>query len=114
MIEKTVLDWLGEQLTVPVYAEVPEGTQLEAFAVIERTASGRTDRLRTATVAVQSCGASLYDAAALCEQVIAAMDGLASLPRVSACRLQSAYNWPDTRTKRHRYQAVFDIYYKED
>ncbi|MBQ6359369.1 MAG: hypothetical protein IJI97_10565 [Clostridia bacterium] len=112
MIEKTVLDWLGEQLTAPVYAEVPEGPP-DAFVVVERTASGRTDRLRTATVAVQAYGASLYDAAALCEQVIAAMDGLASLPRVSACRLQSAYNWPDTRTKRRRYQAVFDIYYQE-
>ena len=113
MIEKTVLDWLGAQLTAPVYAEVPEGPP-DAFVVIERTASGRTDRLRTATVAAQAYEASLYGAADLCEQVIAAMDGLETLPRVSACRLQSAYNFPDTRTKRHRYQAVFDIFYKED
>ena len=112
MIEKTVLDWLGAQLSVPVYAEVPEDPPA-AFVTIEKTGAGLADRLSSATLAVQSYGASLYDAAALSALVRSAMARLDSLPRVSRCDFGGEYNWPDARTKRRRYQAVFTVYFRE-
>ena len=48
-------------------------------------------------------------AAELNEQVKAAMEDLADLDEVSACRLNSDYNFTDTTTKHYRYQAVFDL-----
>lgn len=113
MIEKTVRDYLAGLLTAPVYLEVPEDPP-ETFVVLELTGAGEADRLPSAVLAVQSYAPTLYEAASLNELVRGAMDGLTGLPRVSACGLQSAYNWPDPRTKRRRYQAVYDITYKED
>ena len=37
------------------------------------------------------------------------MEDLADLDEVSACRLNSDYNFTDTTTKHYRYQAVFDL-----
>ena len=48
-------------------------------------------------------------AAELNERVKAAMDELADIDDVSACRLNSDYNFTDTTTKHYRYQAVFDL-----
>lgn len=112
MIEITVLDYLAGALDVPVGMEVPE-TVPASYVVIEKTGSGETDTLLSATLAVQSCAPTLHGAAALNEAVKAAMGGLTALPNVFRCHCQTDYNWTDTRTKRRRYQAVFDIIYKE-
>ena len=113
MIEKTVLDWLAGALDVPVVMEVPE-TVPASLVVIEKTGSGEEDTLLSATLAIQSYAATLHGAAALNEAVKAAMGGLPALPNVFRCHCQTDYNWTDTRTKRRRYQAVFDIFYTEE
>ncbi len=108
MIEKIVLDHLSNALPVPVYLEVPE-KQLETFVVAEKTGSSRENRVNRSTFAVQSYAPTLYQAAALNEQVKEAMDRLPGLSQVGGARLNADYNFTDTTTKTYRYQAVYDL-----
>lgn len=110
MIETLILEQL-QGAGITAYMEIPEGGGTPPFAVVERTGGGEEDQIRHATVAVQSYGASLYLAAELNEQTVAAMKGLAACPEVAACELNSDYNFTDTTKKLYRYQAVFDIVY---
>lgn len=108
MIEKVVYDYLNQSLEAPVYMEVPEEMP-EKFVVLEKTGSGRDNRIDNATFAIQSYAKTLYETAMLNNQVKDAMDAMADTEDVSSCRLNSDYNFPDTVRKRPRYQAVYDI-----
>ena len=110
MIESIILSYLAER-GFAAYTEVPEGGLTPPCVLIERTGGGLEDHIRRATVAIQSYGASLYAAASLNEAVIAAMEGITALPDVSACTLNSDYNFTDTTKKAYRYQAVFNVVY---
>lgn len=110
MIEKMILDYLASQLTVPVYMELAAHPP-ETFVLVEKTGSSRSNRIESATVAIQSWAGSMYDAAALNEMVKAAMDEMPDTENVGSVRLNSDYNFTDTATKRYRYQAVYDITY---
>ena len=113
MIETIVLNALNEQLTVPVYMEDPED-KASSYVVLQKTGSSRTNRLDSATFAVQSIAASLYDAAALNELVKSVMDSLPILRyEVFSSELDGDYNFTDTESKQRRYQAVYIITYKE-
>lgn len=113
MIELTVLTYLQTCLTtsdatIPVYAEVPvemPGT----FVVIEKTGSGMTNKLNSATIAIQSYAPTLYEAATLNETIKGFMDAMPDTQNVFRSKLNSDYNYTDTSTKRYRYQAVYDI-----
>ena len=105
MIEKTILDYLGEHLTVPVYMEEPIDKPA-SYVLIERTGSSESDLIESTTLALQSYGASLYDAAALYMAVKARIKQAVELPSVSAVYINSDYNFTDTETKRYRYQCV--------
>lgn len=112
MIEATVLNYLKEALTVPVRMEVPENPP-RRYVVLEKTGSSRMNRLNTATIAAQSYAESLVEAAKLNEEVKAAIDNMIELDAISACRLNSDYNFTDTQTKNYRYQCVYIITYLE-
>ena len=105
MIEKTILDYLGEHLTVPVYMEEPINKPA-SYVLIERTGSSESDLIESTTLALQSYGASLYDAAVLNMAVKARIKQAVELPSVSAVYINSDYNFTDTETKRYRYQCV--------
>ncbi len=106
MIEKTILDYLGEHLSVPVYMEEPINKPA-SYVLIERTGSSETNMIETTTLALQSYGASLYDAAALNMAVKAQIkQAKVELPSVSAVYINSDYDFTDTETKRYRYQCV--------
>ena len=105
MIEKTILDYLGEHLSVPVYMEEPIDKPA-SYVLIERTGSSETDLIESTTLALQSYGASLYDAAVLNMAVKARIKQAVELPSVSAVYINSDYNFTDTETKRYRYQCV--------
>lgn len=105
MIEKTILDYLGEHLSVPVYMEEPINKPA-SYVLIERTGSSESDLIETTTLALQSYGASLYDAAVLNMAVKARIKQAVELPSVSAVYINSDYNFTDTETKRYRYQCV--------
>ena len=108
MIEITVKAHLDSVLSAPVYFEQPKTTP-ESFVLIEKTGSGRTNKLNSSTFAFQSYAGSMYAAATLNEAVKAAADSLVSLDEIASVSLNSDYNFTDTATKRYRYQAVYDI-----
>ncbi len=108
MIEKTILDYLSENLSVPVSLEVPADPP-DSFVVLEKTGSGRENHISTAMIAAQSYAPTLYQAAQLNEEVKAAMDCLIELDEICRSELNSDYNFADTESKRYRYQAVYDI-----
>ena len=105
MIEKTILDYLNEHLTVPAYMEEPIDKPA-SYVLIERTGSSESDLIESTTLALQSYGASLYDAAVLNMAVKARIKQAVELPTVSAVYINSDYNFTDTETKRYRYQCV--------
>ena len=107
MIEKTVLDYLSEVL--PAFMELPAVLPEEPFAVIEKTGGGKENHISRATLAIQSYGATLWEAAQTNERVKARMETVTELDSISGCRLISDYNFTDTETKRYRYQAVYQL-----
>lgn len=110
MIEKIILDFLNENLEVPVLMEKPKN-QLDEYVLIEKTGSSESDFIKSATVAIQSYSTTLYKAAVLNEEVKGAMYNLVSLASISKAKLNTDYNFTDTTTKRYRYQAIYDITY---
>lgn len=110
MIELTVLNYLAEQMSVPVYMEMP-AEMPDSFVLVEKTGSGRDNRIDRATIAIQSYAPTLYEAAALNDTVKEAMDGMAYEENVFRAKLNSDYNYTDTSVKRYRYQAVYDMTY---
>ena len=108
MIELTIKTHFDSALDVDVYFEQPE-TAPESFVLIEKTGSGRSNKLNSSTFAFQSYAGSMYAAASLNEQVKAAAESLVSLDEIASVSLNSDYNFTDTTTKRYRYQAVYDI-----
>lgn len=118
MIEKIVLDYLSTALAVgstpfPVFMEVPEQPTPKSFVVIEKTGSSMINHVPTANIAIQSCGATLLEAAQLNETVKAQMSNIITLAAIGSCKLDTDYNFTNTATKQYRYQAVFRITYME-
>lgn len=113
MIETIILNALNAVLPVDAYMEDPEDKPT-SYVVLEKTGSRRDDRIMTATFAAKSIAPSLEEAAMLNEAVKAALDQLPyTAADVYAAKLNSDYNFTDTRTKQRRYQAVYNITYKE-
>ena len=113
MIETIVLTALENQLSVPVYMEIPE-EKPASYVVLNKTGSQRMNRIDSATFAVQSTAGTLYEAASLNELVKGVMDQLPYLTEeIFSSALNSDYNFTDTDTKERRYQAVYIITYKE-
>lgn len=110
MVEKTILDYLSKSLDVPIKMERPEN-EPECYVLIEKTGSNTTNHIESATLAIQSYAASMYEAAVLNCRVKEAMKNSAMLPEISRCDCNSDYNYTDTTKKKYRYQAVFDIVY---
>ena len=110
MIEKIVLDYLAEALDpVPAYMMEPDDSHDDTFVVIEKTGSGKTNHIKSATFAIQSYAPSLYQAATLNEAVKDAMEDIITLDEVTRCALNSDYPFVKESTKQPRYQAVFDL-----
>ena len=68
MIEKMIIDYLNGVLPVAAYAEVPEKAPAE-YVTVEKTGGGEQDKIKAATLAVQSHAQSLFDAASLSKLV---------------------------------------------
>lgn len=110
MIELIILNHLENKLPEPVSLEKPSA-QTESYVVFEKTSSGKTNHLPTATIAFQSYGESLVNAARLNERVKEAVESLIELDEIRGLTLNSDYNFTDLTTKEYRYQAVYDIRY---
>lgn len=111
MIEKIIYDYLNDSLSLPVYTEIPKNSP-PRFIVFEKTGGAQVNHIKSSTIAVQSYGDSLYDAAVINEELKEEMIyGLISRDEIISVTLNSDYNFTDTTTKKYRYQAVFDIYH---
>lgn len=117
MIEETLYEYLKEALApTAVYLAVPT-PHAETYVFLEKTGSGRHNRLDSATFAFQSVAPTLEGAAELNEEVKAKMDDSVTRPEIVRARLNSDYNFTDrdlmsdNRRKEYRYQAVYDIVY---
>lgn len=108
MIEIVIRKYLASQLDVPVYLERPDNPP-EKYVLFEKTGSGKSNHILSATFAFQSYGKTMLETAQLNERVKYAVDGLLSQNEIHSVRLNSDYNYTDTTTKEYRYQAVFDI-----
>ena len=108
MIEIAIRQYLSEVLDVPVLLERPLNPP-ESFVLFEKTGSGKSNQIKSATFAFQSYAKSMLNAAQLNEKVKDAVEGLLSQNDVYRVQLNSDYNYTDTETKEYRYQAVFDI-----
>lgn len=114
MIERILFDFLTEKMSVPVYMEEPKKTPPDSsMIVIEKTGSTLNNHVSSSTFAVQSYGASLFEAAELNDLVKKAIldgvNGIIALDEITGVELNSDYNFTDTTSKRYRYQAVIVI-----
>jgi hypothetical protein len=111
MIEITVREFLLKKLvSCPVFMEEPEEIP-PRYIILEKVGGGKSNGLKSATIAIQSYGASLEDAAMLNEEVKEALEDIDNQDPISSAELNSDYNFTDTETHRYRYQAVYDIIY---
>lgn len=84
----------------------------ERFLVLEKVGGGMSDHIGAGSIAVQSYSLnSLYEAAQLDEEMRSAMWGIIERNDISEVRLSSNYNHTDVRTKRYRYQSVFEFHF---
>lgn len=111
MIETTVIDYLSKTLNVPVSIEKPKGKK--EYVLIDRTGGSEKNKIKTATVAIQSYAETLHAAMLLNERVKAAMKDMISLDDISKAELNTDYNFTDSETKEYRYQAIYDLVYME-
>lgn len=108
MIEEVLLDYLTETVGVPVSMEIPSPMP-ERFVVLEKTGSGHENHIFAATMAVQSYAPSLYEAAALNEDIKGVLLYGQTPSGICRVKLNSDYNFTDPGLDRYRYQAVYDI-----
>ena len=107
MIIAKLIDYLTQNLEVYAGVEAPEETS--GYVLIDQTGSVTRNHITTTTIAIQSYGASLYEAMFLNEEVKAVMNGFAELDEVASVKLETDYNFTNTVTKQYRWQAVFEI-----
>ena len=114
MIEAIIRNYLAENLSVPVYMEIPPDITTEQFVVIEKVGLRRTDFVNTASIAFQSYSLNrMADAAKLDEDVRHTVEQMAELAVLGGVRLESSNNKTDTRTKWYRYQSIYGITFIE-
>lgn len=114
-IEQFVIEYLSAALSAPtpavsVSGEVPPDRP-EVFVTLEKTGSTEINKIRSATLVVQSWAGSQAAASALNERVKAAMEAMLSQPEISSVGCDTDYNFPDEATRHHRYASVFDVVY---
>ena len=112
IIEQIILNRIRAVLPDPVYMEVPPDPP-GRFYVLEKTGSSEDHSLLTAMIAVQSIAPNMPAAIALNDRVKSAMRQLPTLTNVFRCHCETDHNFSDPRTKSRRYQAIFEIVYKE-
>ena len=108
IIEEVVRDYLDNRLNVPVLLQ-RVSKLAEPYVMVEKTGGGQTNRVNSATLALQSYGSSIHVAADLNEQVKAAMDDIVELSGISNVNLNADYNYTDESRDEYRYQAVYEL-----
>ena len=105
-IEMIVIDYLIAN-EIDAYAEIPEGKI--KYALVDKTGSNRENLVDSATIIIQSVDETKAKACIFNEEIKELMENIVRLPEISRCELNSDYSFNDTKTKRYRYQAVYEI-----
>lgn len=113
-IEQIILNYLidsGLSVGIDVYDEAPI-EEPEKYILLEKVGGGYNNHIEAARIAVQSISIlSLGNARAINAEVKASMLKIAEKTSIFSCRLDSDYNFTNTKTKQYRYQAVFTVTY---
>lgn len=116
-IEKIVINYLSDALSVPVYIQRPESNPnpgLLSFVVVDHTGGSRSNMLRHAMLALQAYAPTNEEAAELMEEVMSAMDDIIELDEISGIYLNAGpYRFTLTSSKQPRYQAVYELTHYE-
>lgn len=108
-IRKFLAEWMKDHsYSYPVYLEHEPAMPAQCF-VVEKTGSDEVNFIKTATVAIQSYGSSMEEAASLNEILKIAVADMVQCDRICRCSLSTDYPFTDTDTQEYRYQAVFEI-----
>lgn len=113
MIESVITAYLAGELNISVSGLVPSPMP-EKFVTVEKTGSSTEDKVRRATLAIDSWAPNQETAALLNEEVIAAMYAAVTLPQISEVQCETDYNFTDTKTRKARYSAIFGVVYFDD
>lgn len=117
-VEEVVISYLNGHADIeyPAYGDTPYKNNLPAHHyMVEKTGSNTRDRITTAQITIQSVTVqSKAQAARMNERMTGVMEGIVGTSGISACHLNSDYDYTDTTSKRWRYQAVFDITYNRE
>lgn len=111
MIEKTIRNYLKDELKVPVYLETPKDIP-DKYIVIEKTGSSTLNHITTSTFAINSYDTTLLKTVQLSESVKAVMRDLADGKEVTKVEL-SEHNHTDYKEKQYCYQVVADVTHYE-
>lgn len=108
MIEEIVLNHLSGIISVAVEMEIPRKPD-KRYVVIRKADSGREEHIYTSMFVIDSYAESLFEAAKLSSEVVAAMDLLPDLDEICSVELTGDYSLSDTASKKYRYQAVYNV-----
>lgn len=109
MIEAILIDYLEDELNIPVFVMMPDTMPQGNFIVLDRIGMTKTNHITSYTVAVQSYGSTALSAATLNESVIEAMESLLADDRFARIHLNNGNMSTDTARKLNRYQSTFEI-----
>lgn len=110
MIEVILLKFLNEKLEYPCFMEEPKEAK-KRFIKIQKIGSKRKNYIDFATIAIQSYGETMEEAAKLNEKVKNAMIEFSYKKKISRVKIETDYNFTETQKERYRYQAIFQIIY---
>lgn len=113
ILEQKIYNYLKNKLSVHVGMERPQNPP-ESYVIIERVGGNESNFVSQATIAIKSIASTLFKAASLDHDVVAAMRDFSSVDNISSVTLNADTNFTDTSTKEYRYQSTFIIDYMED
>lgn len=114
MIETMLLNYLKAELeTVPVYMEQPKNPP-DVYVIIQVIDAGRINHIDAVTINLQARAKSLYEAAALKEDIKDVMLGAITLPQISHASLGAEMAQTDSANHNYQYELTFNYYYYKE
>ncbi len=110
MILMTIVGYLSDKLSIPVYAEEPE-IPPKRYVIVGNNGTSKKDNLSTSLISLQVYDTSKADSIQSGNGVCEDFEEIIELDEISAVRLNSRYSFDDVATHRYRYQAVYDVYH---
>ena len=114
MIEVVLREYLIDELSIPVYMEVPKSAPSE-YVLLQLIDSGRINHVDAATFSVIVRSDSLYGAAQLRDSVKNALFDSISLSCISHADQGGEMANVDSANKVYQYELIFNFFfYKEE